>query len=89
MNDFDKILSAQEFVANQLQKAKPANINALSWRQEEINALVEEFKLTVYSRDKSFVFTFTEQELVKDYGTEKWEERLIKKAKEILAKIEE
>jgi uncharacterized lipoprotein YddW (UPF0748 family) len=73
MNDFDQILSAHEFVTNQLQKAKPANINALSWRQEEINALVEEFRLTVYSVDKSYVFTFTERELIEDYGTQKWE----------------
>jgi len=87
MSDFDKILSAHEFVTNQLQKAKPANLNALSWRQEEINALVEEFRLTVYSGDKSYVFTFTEKELIEGYGTKIWEKRLTRRVKEVLAEI--
>ena len=85
MNDSDTIRFAQEFIVTQLQKAKPDNIDALTWRQNEINALVEEFKLTVYSKDKSSVFTFTEKELIEDYGTKKWERRLSGRMKEILA----
>jgi uncharacterized lipoprotein YddW (UPF0748 family) len=89
MTDFDTIRFAQEFVVIQLQKAKPNNIDALNWRQEEIHALVEEIKLTVYSQDESFAFTFTEKELTEDYGTKKWEKRLNGRVKKILAKTGE
>ena len=88
MSDFDEIRLAQEYVFNQLQKAKPNNIYALSWRQEEINTLVEEIRFTVYSGDKSYVFTFTEKELIEGYGTKIWEKRLTRRVKEILAEIE-
>ncbi len=88
MSDFDEIRLAQEYVINQLQKAKPNNIYALSWRQEEINTLVEEIRFTVYSGDKSYVFTFTEKELIEGYGTKIWEKRLTRRVKEVLAEIE-
>ena len=81
-----KIRFTQEFILNQLQKARPSNIDALTWRQKEIDALVEEFKLTVYSGEKSSVFTFTEKELIEDYGTKKCKKRLSRRVKEILAK---
>ena len=88
MSNLDEIRLAQEFVVNQVKKAKPGTIKALSWRQEEINALIEEIILILHLEDKSSVFTFTEKELSEGYGTEIWEKRLTGRVQEILAEIE-
>jgi len=88
MSNSDEIRLALEFVINQLQKAKPGTIKALSWSQDEINSLVEEIKLTLCAEDTSYIFIFTEKELVEGYGTKIWKERLISRVNEILAEIE-
>jgi len=88
MPDFDLIRLAQEYIVTQLENAKPDSIDAFIWDQREVNALIEEVRLTVHFADQDFVFTFTEEELIQDYGSKKWESRLNGRVKEILAKTE-
>jgi len=89
MPDFDLIRLAQEYVVTQLENAKPDSIDAFIWHQREVNALIEEVRLTVHLADQNFVFTFTEAELIQDYGTKEWETRLNERVKEILTEIKE
>ncbi len=83
-----KILGAQQFITNHLKKTATKQINDFTWHQKEINMTVHLFRLTIYSGDKSSVFAFTKDELIEDYEAKKWEKRLNRRVKEILAEIE-
>jgi len=71
MTKAEKLHTAQDFTTWMLQKTARTKIIAFTWIRDEMDPVVEIYRLTVYAGAKRAVFTFTKDELTKWYDSKK------------------
>ena len=88
MTDAEKLTLTQDFITRELQKEVDAQIHKIEWEQTPQGRLSRIHRLVIFRKGEKSIFTFTEYELLKDYGSEKWEYRLRRRIGNILIDFE-
>lgn len=84
MTEAEKLNQAQDFITRELQKKGADGINALTWEQTPPDKATKIHRLVLFRGGEKSVFTFTEYELLEDYGSRQWEKELRSRVGEIL-----
>ena len=84
MTESDKLIQAQNLLTRELQNQDDDRIDKIEWEQTPQGRISRIHRLVIFRRGEKSIFTFTEYELLKDYGSEKWEHRLRRRVDNIL-----
>ena len=84
MTEVEKLRKAQNFIAQELQKKGTGHVDAVNWAQGPHNAVAGIHRLIVLRGGEKSVFTFTEYELLENYGSKEWVKQLRGHVGEIL-----
>jgi hypothetical protein len=84
MTDAEKLSLAQDFLSRELQRYGADHLEAVSWEQTPQGRASRYYRLVILRGGEKYIFKFTEYELLKDYGSGKWENRLRNRLGEIL-----
>jgi hypothetical protein len=84
MTESDKLGQAQNFLIRELRKRGAGGMDAINWEQTPQGRASRYHRLVISRDTEKSIFTFTEYELLKDYGSTKWENRLRNRLSEIL-----
>ena len=76
MIDVDKIREAQDFIIRELKKQSVGRIDAIEWQQTPQNRATHIYRLVLFRGGEQSVFTFSEYELLENYGSKHWEKQL-------------
>jgi len=76
MTKAEKLHTAQDFITWELQKKATDRVDALSWKQTPQDRATKFHRLVIFRGGKKSTFTFTEYELLEDYGSKQWEKQL-------------
>jgi len=76
MTELEKLREAQDFIARELQKKGIGRVDAVNWAHDPHDAASGIHRLIVLRSGEKFIFTFTEYELLENYGSKQWEKRL-------------
>ena len=87
MTEAEKIREAQGFISQEVQKKGTGRIDALHWEQTPQDQTTKIHGLVVFRGGEKSVFTFTEWELIEDYGSKHWEKQLRSHVGEILMEL--
>ena len=87
MTDAEKLSLAQDFLSRELQKYGADSLEAVSWEQTPQGRASRYHRLVILRGGEKSLFKFTEYELLKDYGSEKWENRLRNRIGDILIEL--
>jgi hypothetical protein len=88
MTDAEKISLAQEFITQEFQKQGAVRIDGIVWEQTPQGRASRYHRLVISRGDEKSIFKFTEYELLKDYGSEKWENKLRSRIGDILLEFQ-
>jgi hypothetical protein len=84
----EELQEAQSFIIRKLQRAGAGRIDALNWEQNPQGRATRIHRLVITQGGEKSTFTFTEYELLKDYGSQKWESQLRQHVGDILKELE-
>ena len=87
-NEVEKLRYTQDFITRELQKQSADRIDALTWEQTPQGRATRTHRLVIFRGDVKSIYTFTEYELLKDYGSKKWEKKMGQHVGDILKEIE-
>ena len=87
MRTADKLRKAQDFINRELQKQSADRFYAQDWEQTPHDRATRTHRLVVFRDGEKSVFTFTEYELLENYGSKKWEKHLWSHVGKILMRI--
>ena len=87
MIDAEKLRESQDFIAQEVQKHCATRIDALTWQQGPYNKATRIHRLVVFRGGQKSVFTFTEYELLENYGSKEWEMQLQDHVNDILTEL--
>ena len=76
MTEVEKLLEAQDFITRVLLQKSASQIDAMNWGQGPHNAVAGIHRLIVLRGGEESIFTFTEYELLENYGSKEWEKQL-------------
>ncbi len=76
MTETEKLRQAQDFIARELQQKGAGRIDALDWEQTPQDRATRIHRLVVFLGGEKFIFTFTEYELLDNYGSKQWQKQL-------------
>ena len=76
MTEAEKLLEAKDFITRVLQQKGTGRIDAMNWGQGPHNADVGIHRLIALRGGEESIFTFTEYELLENYGSKEWEKEL-------------
>jgi hypothetical protein len=76
MSDAEKVTHAQDLITRELHKLDDDRIDKIEWEQTPQGRLARLHRLVIFRRGEKSIFIFTEYELLKDFGSDKWEHRL-------------
>jgi hypothetical protein len=88
MTDAEKLQGAQDFINRELQMKSAGRIDALDWEQTPQGRASRYHRLVIVRGGEKSVFKLTEYELLKDYDSEKWKNRLRSRVSNILIDLE-
>jgi hypothetical protein len=88
MTETEKIQYTQDYVTRELKKQGAVRIEAIDWEQTPQGRVSRYHRLVISRGDEKSIFKFTEYELLKDYGSKKWENRLQSRIGDILIEFE-
>jgi hypothetical protein len=88
MTELEKVRTAQDFINRELQEHGPDRIDTMTWEQTPHGRVARYHRLVIFRGSEKSIFKFTEYELLKDYGSEKWENRLRNRIGDILVEFE-
>ena len=71
------IMGSQKFITNQIEKKMPDKMLGLVWGTTSFDFGPDEYGLVINRGKKKLVFPFTKNELIEDYGSTKWKNRLL------------
>lgn len=83
MTDAEKVTRAQDLITRKLYKQGDDRIDKIEWEQTPLSRLARIHRLVIFRRGEKSIFIFTEYELLKDYGSDKWEHRLLRRVSDI------
>jgi len=69
MTEAEKLREAQDFITRELQEKTVDRIDALSWEQTPLDRATRIHRLVVLRGTEKSIFTFTEYELLENYGS--------------------
>ena len=84
MTEAKKILGAEDSIARKLLKHDASRIDAPNWEQGPHDPAAGIHRLIVSRDGEKSIFTFTEYELLENYGSKEWEKQLRGHVGEIL-----
>jgi len=90
ISEYEKnlIFYAQKYIIYQLKKKGPKKMAGLLWSSKSVNLGPDEYGLTIQKGKKKNLFSFTKDELIEEYGSREWKDRLLARITEILRRIE-
>jgi hypothetical protein len=88
MTESDKLSQAQDFLTHELRKRGASRIDAIDWEQTPQGRVSRYHRLVIFRGSEKSISKFTEYELLKDYGSEKWKNRLRSRVADILIEFE-
>jgi hypothetical protein len=88
MTDVEKLQGAQDFINRELQMKSVRRIDAIDWEQTPQGRASRYHRLVIVRGGEKSIFKFTEYELLKDYGSKKWKNRLQSRTSNILIDFE-
>lgn len=88
MTESKKVRHAQDFINRELQKKSAGRIEAIDWEQTPQGRATRTHRLVTIRGGERNNFTFTEYELLKDYGSKEWEKRLRHRVSDVLVELE-
>ena len=83
----EKRHEAQDFITRELQQKGATRIDAVNWDQGPHNAAAGIHRLIVFRGGEKSIFTFTEYELLENYGSKEWGKQLRGHVGEILMEL--
>jgi hypothetical protein len=87
MTESKKIHEAEDYIARKLLKHGASRIDALDWEQGPHDPAAGIHRLIVSRGGEKSIFTFTEYELLENYGSKEWEKQLRGHVGEILMEL--
>jgi len=87
VDEAEKIRDAQDFIARELQKRGANQIDTLSWEQTPQDRATRIHRLVLFRGGEKSIFTFTEYELLENYGSKQWEKQLLGHISDILVDL--
>ena len=87
MIDAEKLHEAQDFIAKEVQKHCATRIDALTWEQTPQDRNTEIHRVVISRGGEKSIFTFTEYDLLEDYGSKKWERQMRDHIMDILVEL--
>jgi len=88
MIEDQKLREGQDFIAQELRKKGAGRIGAIDWEQTPQGRVTRTHRLVIFRGGAKSIFTFTEYKLLKDYGSQKWENQLRQHVDDIMKEIE-
>ena len=76
MTEAEKLRQAQDFITRDLQQKGATRIDALNWEQGPHDPAAGIHRLIAIRNGEKSIFTFTEYELLENYGSREWEKQL-------------
>ena len=76
MTESEKVRNAQNFIAQEVQKKGASRVDEVNWEQGPHDVTVGIHRLIVLRGGEKSIFTFTEYELLDNYGSKQWEKQL-------------
>lgn len=87
MIEVDRLQEAQEFITRELQRQSTDRIDAADWQQTPQDRATRVYRLVVFRSGEKSIFTFTEYELLENYGSKEWEKQLRDHCSDILTEF--
>jgi hypothetical protein len=87
MTDSEKLTKAQDYISRELQQQGTNPIDVLTWEQTPQDRATKIHRLVLFRGGDKSVFTFTEYELLDNYGSKLWEKELQGHVGEILMEL--
>ena len=87
MIDTEKLRKAEDFIAQEVQKHCATRTDELTWEQGPYNKATKIHKLVVSRGGQKSVFTFTEYELLENYGSKESKVQLHNHVNDILTEL--
>jgi hypothetical protein len=87
MTEPEKLQRAQDFIDQELRRRAVERIDALTWEQTPQDRVTRIHRLVVFRDGEKSIFTFTEYELIDNYGSKKWEKQLRSHVGDVLMEI--
>ncbi len=84
MTEAEQLREAQDFITRELQQKGATRIDAMNWAQDPHDPAAGIHRLIVLRGGEKSVFTFTEYELLENYGSKEWVKQLRGHVGEIL-----
>ena len=88
MTESGKVRHAQDFINRELQKQVAVRIDAIDWEQTPQGRVSRTHRLVIFRGGDKSISTFTEYELLKDFGSKKWEKQIRQHVGDILKEFE-
>ena len=88
MSEEEKLKYAQDFIGREIQKKSGGRIDAIDWEQTPQGRATGVHRLVILRGGEKSIFTFTEYELLKEYGSQIWKNQLRHRTGDILKEIE-
>jgi hypothetical protein len=76
MTEAEKLHNVQHFITRELQKQGADRVGALTWEQTPQDRVTNIHRLVLFLGGEKSIFTFTEYELLDNYGSKQWEKQL-------------
>jgi hypothetical protein len=84
----EMLTGARKLITAQIEKKLGAQVTGVAWGSKSLNLTAGEHGLVIHRGSEKRVFTFTEVELIDDYGSLKWRSHLLARVNEIVRKME-
>ena len=76
MTESEELLEARDFIIREVQKKSTDRVDAISWGQGPWDPAAGIHRLVVFRGGEKSVLTFSEYELLNQYGSKEWEKQL-------------
>jgi len=83
LSDTEKILLVKQHISDYLSKCEDWNTNDFQWSQSNEDVVAGIHRLCVFSGQKILSITYSKEELIEDCDTNRWQNRLAQKIKDV------
>ena len=87
MTEAEQLREAQDFIARELQQKGAGRIDALDWEQTPQDRVTRIHRFVLSRGGEKSIFTFTEYELLKNYGSQQWVRQMRDHISDILMEL--
>jgi hypothetical protein len=87
MTEAEKLHNIQDFIIREVQKNGDVRVDVVNWAQDLYNSAAGIHLLEVFRGGEKSIFTFTEYELLDNYGSKQWETQLRSHVNDVLTEL--